>query len=482
MSPVVEPTARARSRAAPVTAFAERRSLVMLLLGFSAGLPAVLIFETLSLWLRTRAVSLETIGFLSLVTLAYSFKFLWAPVVDRVALPQLTKWLGRRRSWMLASQALIAVGLWLMSAIDPAARLRAAASLALFVGIASATQDIAIDAWRIEAASASRQGVLAAAYQWGYRIAVLAAGALPLILAEPFGWNVSYAIMAALMGIGVAAVLLAPAEAGDAATVSDSRAVAMGRHGGVLGYLAVAFVDPLSELFRRHGQGAVLALALVCTYRLPDLVRSIMGPFYLDLGFTLVEIAQIRRGWGMVMTMVGVGAGGVAVARFGLRRALVGGAVCGPAASLALAWLTMQGRDLRALVVTTGFEHAAAGFAGTCLIAYMSSLTTRGFTATQYALLSSLFTLPARLLASQSGRIVEAAAAAAAAGGVLAPLAAVFSGLPADRYPLAASPAALGAGYLVFFFYTALLGTPAIVLTVRMARRGGATNWREFTD
>jgi PAT family beta-lactamase induction signal transducer AmpG len=225
-------------------------------------------------------------------------------------------------------------------------------------------------------------------------------------------------------------------------------------------------------LFRRHGRGAVLAFVLVCTYRLPDLVRSIMAPFYLDLGFTLVEIAEVRRGWGMVMTMAGVGVGGLAVARIGLRRALVVGALCGPAASLALAWLTTRGRDLNALVVTTGVEHAAAGFAGTCLIAYMSSLTTPGFTGTQYALLSSIFTLPGRLLASQSGRIVEAAAQAAAAGSVLAPLTSLFSALPAGSYEPAANPAVLGAGYLVFFCYSALLGAAVLVLTVYMARQG----------
>jgi PAT family beta-lactamase induction signal transducer AmpG len=224
----------------------------------------------------------------------------------------------------------------------------------------------------------------------------------------------------------------------------------------------------------------VLALALVCTYRLPDLVRSVMGPFDLDLGFTLVEIAEVRRGWGMVMTMVGVGAGGVAVARFGLRRALIAGALCGPAACLAQAWLTTQGQDVGALIVTTGIDQAAAGFAGTCLIAYMSRLTSRGFTATQYALLSSLFTLPGRLLASQSGRIIEAAAHAAEAGSILAPLTGLFSGLPAGSYGLAASPAVLGAGYLVLFLYSALLGTLPVVLTVCVSRRATISHSSDF--
>jgi MFS transporter, PAT family, beta-lactamase induction signal transducer AmpG len=459
MKPDADPVIAPQSLAAHVAALAERRSLTMLALGFSAGLPAALIFDTLSLWLRTRDVSLETIGFLSLVTLVYSFKFLWAPVLDRVALPLLTARLGRRRSWMFASQVLVALGLGLMATIDPAARLQTTAALALFVGIASATQDIAIDAWRIEVSSASRLGVMAATYQWGYRIAILAAGALPLILAEPFGWNVSYAVMAALMTLGMAAALVAPTE-----EALPSYSTAVSTKPRLFGHLAAAFVQPIREFFRHHGSGAVLALMLVCTYRLPDLVRSIMGPFYLDLGFTLVEIAEASRGWGMVMTMVGVGAGGVAVARFGLRCALVAGALCGPAAGLALAWLTTQGPDVRALVVATGIANAMGGFAGTCLIAYMSSLTSGGFTATQYALLSSLFTLPGRLLASQSGRIVEGAAHAAQRDSGLAPLMPLFSGLPAPA-PL------LRAGYLVFFLYSALLGAPAVLLAISWARR-----------
>lgn len=463
-------------RVAALPAFAERRALAMLALGFSAGLPAALIFDTLSLWLRGRGVSLETIGVMSLVTLVYSFKFLWAPAVDRVALPLLTNRLGRRRSWMVASQVLIAAGLWLISAIDPAARLGATAGLALFVGIASATQDLAIDAWRIEASDAARHGVMAAAYQWGYRVAVLAGGAVPLILAGPLGWNTSYAVMAALTGVGIVATLVAPAEDAPDVTAPASRAAASDLPRGALRHLAAAFGDPFRDFVRRHGPGTLAALALVCTYRLPDLVRSVAGPFYLDLGFTLVEIAEVRRGWGMVMTMAGVGAGGIAIARFGLRRALVAGAVCGPAASLALAWMAAQGRDMSALVVTTALEHAAGGFAGTCLIAYMSSLTTRGFTATQYALLSSLFTLPGRLLASQSGRIVEAGARASEAGGMLASLGPLTAGLPAGSFAGAASPAALAAGYVAFFIYSAALGAAALVLSARMARRRQETD------
>jgi PAT family beta-lactamase induction signal transducer AmpG len=203
---------------------------------------------------------------------------------------------------------------------------------------------------------------------------------------------------------------------------------------------------------------------------LPDLVRNIIGPFFLDLGFTLLEVAEIRRVFGMAMTLAGVAAGGVAVARFGMSQALIMGAAFTTGSSLGFAWLAIQGRDVAALVVTTGLEHAAAGFAGTCLIAYMSSLTSPRFAATQYALLSSIFTLPGRMLASASGLIVEHAARAAESGGPLSPLAALFAGLPPESYATATYPATLGAGYFVFFLYSAALGITAVALAASVAR------------
>ena len=186
--------------------------LVMLALGFAAGLPNLLIFDTLSAWLREVGVPLRTIGFFSLATLAYSLKFLWAPLVDRIAIPLLTPLLGHRRGWMLMAQAVIILGLWLVSGSDPAANLWLVVSFAVLVAFASATQDVVIDAWRIEAAGEERQGAMAAMYQWGYRIAILTAGIAPLLLAQRIDWSFAYAAMAALMAIGVAAVLAAPRE------------------------------------------------------------------------------------------------------------------------------------------------------------------------------------------------------------------------------------------------------------------------------
>ena len=191
-------------------------------------------------------------------------------------------------------------------------------------------------------------------------------------------------------------------------------------------YLSAALVDPLRDFFARHRSSAALILALICVYRIPDFVLNIMNPFYLDLGYTLVEIAEVRKIFGVVMTLVGVFAGGLAVARYGHVRAMVIGAFAGPVSNLLFVWLATQGHNLLALFAAIGLDNVAGGFAGTCLIAYMSSLTGVGFTATQYALFSSLYAIPGRLIASQSGRIVECAARAADSGGVLSYLNGLF--------------------------------------------------------
>ena len=539
-------------------AFADRRILVMLALGFSAGLPNLLVFDTLSAWLREDGVSLEVIGFFSLATMAYAAKFLWAPLVDRVKIPLLTAWLGHRRSWMLVAQAAIMLGLWLISGQSTVNGLAAIAALAVFVGFSGATQDIVIDAWRIEAAEDARQGAMAAAYQWGYRIAIVVAGAVPLLLAEAKGWSFSYAVMACLMLIGVLGVLAAPREqkhvirpihtegvparpvldvvewlirgaifavgaliagaglsgnptpltflttplgspeafglAGlwktpPVGTLLQLGAVILGlavivaacwpiprtptRPGA---YLSQSFGAPLIDFFRRHRSTAALILALICFYRLSDFVLNIMNPFYLDLGFTKPEIAEIRKVFGTIMSMVGVLVGGIAVARLGLMRSLIIGAFAGPLSNLIFAWLAMQGHDVRALVIAISFDNVAQGFSGVALIAYMSSLTGQGFTATQYALFSSLYALPGKVVATLSGRVVEGSARAADAGGPLALLKPLFANMTPDALVSGAaktgvSPAALGSGYMVFFLYSTLIGVFAIGLTFAVARK-----------
>jgi PAT family beta-lactamase induction signal transducer AmpG len=538
--------------------YAERPALVMVALGFSSALPYFLIFDTLSAWLRAAGLSLDVIGFFSLVTLIFTFKFLWAPFIDRASVPVLTAWLGHRRSWMLVCQGLIMLGLWLVSGSDPSRSLGMVGVFASLVGFSSATQDIAIDAWRIEAAEISKQGAMAAAYQWGYRGGMIIAGAVPLLLAEAYGWNFSYAVMAALMTVGVAAVLAAPREqrhairpiqtegiqpaparealewvvrlaillagalllgsglaanAGVLARVlgaagatgardavlsvwaSDARvwahlaAVVSGFGVIVLAalplpgartrpgvYLSSALADPLRDFFARYRSAGGLILALICLYRIPDFVLNIMNPFYLDLGYSLVEIAQVRKIFGVAMTMFGVFAGGVAVARYGLLRAMVIGAFAGPLSNLLFVWLALQDHNLWALFAAIGLDNVAGGFAGTCLIAYMSSLTSVGFTATQYALFSSLYAIPGRLIASQSGRIVEGAARFADQGGVLSGVKRVFEIQAPENFATAVersavTPAALGTGYAVFFAYSAIIGVFAVALSLAVQRR-----------
>jgi PAT family beta-lactamase induction signal transducer AmpG len=547
-----------RNAVSALAVFFERRTLVMLALGFSAGLPFLLIFDTLSAWLRSAGLTLEVIGVFSLATLVYSFKFLWAPLLDRTTVPLLTGWLGHRRSWMLVCQILVMIGLWLIAGSDPTSQIGTMALFAVFVGFSSATQDIVIDAWRIEAADLSKQGAMAAAYQWGYRIAMITAGAAPLLLADAYDWHVSYAAMAALMGIGMLAVLFAPREAqhkirtihvegirpapameaiewlvrllvlivaallvgsGLAANASGlawllnlfgamglaERVTAAwsspsgigfqlaavltgftlvfiaarpvpGLHTRPGRYLSAALGEPLQDFFRRYRGAAGMILALICCYRLSDFVLNIMNPFYLDLGFTLVEVAEVRKVFGVVAAMLGVFAGGFSVARLGLMPSLLIGAFGGPLSNLVFIWLATQGHSLPALFVAIGTDNVLSGYAGTCLIAYMSSLTSEGFTATQYALFSSLYALPGRIIASQSGRIVEAAAHAAEPGGMFSGLTVLFTNLPPESFAQSVeksgvSPHALAAGYTAFFFYSTLIGLLAIVLAFAVAAR-----------
>jgi PAT family beta-lactamase induction signal transducer AmpG len=541
--------------------YGERRVLVMLLLGFAAGLPFLLIFDTLSVWLRQSGLSLQTISIFALATLSYALKFIWAPVIDRVRLPVLHTLLGRRRSWMLLMQLIIMTGLWFIAGSSPELNIWRVAALAAFVGFAGATQDIVIDAWRIEAVDESRSGAMAASYQWGYRAAMIVAGAVPLFLAEAYSWNFSYAVMAGMMSIGMLGVLLAPPEqstrpyvslvsdlpkqplaealewavrlliivlaalligsglsgnagmlqqlllfAGGSAESGQSllavwRSVPTGIYlqvAGVifgLGLLALAclpvpgkptrpsmhlrraYGEPLGNFFGRFGTRlGGLILALICLYRLSDFVLNLMGPFYLDLGFSLSEIAEVRKIFGVVALMSGVAVGGYCVARFGVIRTMLIGVFASPFSNLVFIWLATRGPDVASLYVAITVDNLATGFAGTALIAYMSSLTSAGFTATQYALFSSLYALLGKLVASQSGRVVEAAARSAEAGSALSALMPAFAQLPAGSLANGAatagvSPAALGAGYTTFFLYSVAIGLIAIILAFKVAGR-----------
>ncbi|WP_370238522.1 MFS transporter [Brevundimonas sp.] len=551
---------RSAGRLWGLAVYGERQVFAMLLLGFASGLPNLLIFDTLSAWLRDDGVSLEVIGFFGLATLTYALKFVWAPLLDRTNIPVLTQWLGHRRSWMLAAQILVVVGLWLISGSDPQSNIAGVALFAVIVGFFGATQDIAIDAWRIEVTDDDRQGAMAASYQLGWRAAQIVAGAVPLILAQLYNWNFSYAVMAALMGFGIIGVVMAPRErqhiirpipVGDVPSrpalevvewivrlsliviaaliigtgLTDKADALVWAFGGVLGeggsaavtagleqgdlsgvliqfayiiagftmltlacwplpgfrtrpgaYLAGSFGAPLMDFFVRFGRLALPILALICLYRLADFVLNIMNPFYLDLGFSKIEVAEVRKVFGVVATSVGVFAGGWMVARLGLIRSMVIGAFMSPVSNLAFAWLATQGHDLSALFIAIGIDNVATGIAGTALIAYMSSLTSIGFTATQYALFSSLYALPGKIIASQSGKIVEASARSADSGGLPALFKSLFNRLPDGTLVEGAAKSGvtvqgLGAGYFTFFLYSTVIGVFAIVLAFYVAAR-----------
>ena len=429
-------------------AYKHPRVLAMLFLGFSAGLPFMLVFSTLSAWLREVGVERATIGMLSWVGIIYSITFFWAPVVDRLRLPLLHRLLGRRRSWMLVAQAGIAIGLVNMAHLNPVGHLGAMAALALLVAFSSATQDVAIDAWRIEAVPQSMQGVMAAAYQLGYRIAIMVASAGALWIAADFGWTAAYTAMAVMVGVGIATTLVIsePVPRVAQQTLAQEQRVidwlerkahwpaTMQQAGS---WFVGAVVCPFVDFFTRYGKRlAVLMLAFIASYRLTDFTMGVMAnPFYLDVGYTLKEIAAVAKGYGVVMSILGTILGGVAVARLGTVRSLVVGSLLVIGSNLLFMTLAFQDDpNLVGLAVVISADNLAMGVAGTALIAYLSSLTSASYTATQYALFSSMYALPGKLLMGTSGFVVDAI------------------------------------GYPWFFVYTSSLGIPALVMLYFLSR------------
>lgn len=373
---------------------------LMLALGFACGLPILLVFSTLSAWLATAGIQRTSIGLLSYVSFAYSVKFLWAPVIDRVDLPVLARLLGRRRAWMVLAQVCVALGLLGMSRGDPAESLSFIVLCALATAFASATQDIVVDSWRIDAAPTERQGVMLGAYQFGYAVARAVAGAGALYIAQGAGWDLAYGTMAVLMVIGLAAAFLAPRQ--DPAPVSGERR-------GLATTLRIAVVDPFSDLVRRKGGRLVPILALIMLYRLPDIISGVMAqPFYIEQGFSLTEIANVTKVYGVVVGVLGALAGGFAVMRVGLQASLMFGGIAAAASNLMFSWLALSGHDTTLFVLSISIDNFAGSFAGTALIAYMSSLASPAFVATQYALLSSLYALPGKFVGGFSGYMVNA--------------------------------------------------------------------------
>lgn len=419
--------------------------VTMFFLGFAAGLPLLLVFSTLTAWLRDMEISRTAIGFFGWVGITYSVKVLWAPVVDRIGLPFLTSKFGQRRGWMLAAQFGISFGLLLMALIDPQSGLTAVALAAVLVAFASATQDIAIDAFRIESAIPEYQGAMSATYIFGYRLAMLVAGAGALYIAEFVSWQIAYLSMAALMTIGVVTVLLVaePERQLSAVTIELERKIGSKLHlqdsssklRRFSTWFVSAVVSPFVDFFQRNGKFALLILAFIGFFRVSDIVMGIMAnPFYLDLGFTIKEIADIGKVFGFFMTILGTFLGGLLVARFGLFGPLLVGAILVASTNLLFALLAGIGPDIGWLALVISADNLSAGFSNAAFIAYLSSLTNRAYTATQYALFSSLMTLPGKFTSGFSGVIVDAS------------------------------------GYSYFFTYAAVMGIPAILLSLLIWR------------
>jgi PAT family beta-lactamase induction signal transducer AmpG len=452
-----------RGWADAVLAYRHRAVRASLFLGFSSGLPLLLVFGTLSARLRESGIDRTTIVFISWVALTYAWKFAWAPLVDRLPLPMLTRRLGRRRSWMLLAQATIVVGLLAMARFDPASDLQPMVIAAVLVAFASATQDIAVDAWRIEATDADLQGPTAGAYQLGYRIAVLAAGAGALYLAELYDWRTAYLAMAALGLVGLVTTLLigeprpvlAPAESPLVEAIGATMA------SRVAAWFMTAVVGPFADYFRRMGWLGVAILAFIGLFRISDITLGVMAnPFYIDIGFSKADIAAVSKLYGFWMSIAGALAGGVIVVRYGIRGPLIWMALLLPLTNLLFALLAARGRpDLWLLAATISADNFVTGISGSVFIAYLSSLTNTAYTATQYALFSSLMLLPGKFLGGWSGAIVDWAQAHGGSLPLIGELLGIIVAAPQHQ------------GYVLFFLYTTLIGVPAVALSIWLTRQ-----------
>ena len=474
-----------------LAAFKERPVITMLFLGYSAGVPLMMVLATSGFWLREIGVSRTSIGFLIWASLPWALKIFWAPLVDRLPLPLLTRWLGQRRSYILLTQFGIAGGLIGIATLNPQAVFDAAGNatstaaridgltafgagvvpligglmnvgptpppsdivvtmglLLFLVSFFSATQDIAIDAFRIESAPSELQGVMAAAYQYGYRIAILVAGAGALYLAAAYAWSTAYLLLGLSMVIGMSTILLVrepdhlvSAETKKLEATLAKRVASAGHLEGFLAraaaWISSAVVSPFAEFFKRNGWMALVIFLLIGSFRLSDLTLGAMAnPFYVDIGFSKVEVASIAKGFGVFMTILGVAIGAACIVRFGIMAMLLVSAVLLTATNLLFAVMAVVGNEIWMLVITISADNLSAGISGSVFIAYLSSLTNRAYTATQYALFTSLMSLFGKFVAGWSGVVVDAV------------------------------------GWVTFFIYASALGIPSILLILFIMMRG----------
>lgn len=457
----------------------EKPVWVMLFLGFSAGIPILLIFSSLSLWLTEAGVEKSAVTYFSWAALAYSFKFIWAPLVDKLPLPILTKWLGRRRAWLLFAQILVIASICWMASVDPKYALVTMALATVTLGFSSATQDVVIDAFRIESASVRLQAMLSSTYVAGYRVGMIMAGAGALYLAQGFGstadsysytaWRNAYLCMAAAMSVGIVTTLLIsepqddskekfPYQTSDylqflgvfllsvvvlfvvmykvfpsvpeiysgfAQTLFGFVYFTITLITGLLAAFATAviclrlklvnskmvhegYIEPAADFFKRYGQLAMWVLLLVGFYRVSDIVMGVItNVFYADMGYTKEQIASVSKLFGVLVTIAGSFAGGLLALRIGVMRVLMIGAILVAVTNLLFVWLASVEANIYYLTIVIIVDNLAQGVAVAAFIAFLSALTNVSFTATQYAIFSSVMSLFPKLIGGYSGTMVE---------------------------------------------------------------------------
>lgn len=410
-----------------LSVYREPATLRMLFLGFSSGLPLLLVFGTLSFWMREAGVDLKTIGFMSWVGLCWGFKWVWAPLVDALPIPWFTRRLGRRRAWLLLAQFGLVASLSSMAMTDPATDLTQMALLALATAFFGATQDVALDAFRIESGNENEQAAFAATYQMGYRIAMIWSGAGALAIAAAAegsalgAWRCAYLVMAASMAVGIVTTLVS--------TEPKRQTVATDKRRSVKQWFYECACQPFIDFFSRFGAWALSILLLIALYRVSDIVMGVMAnPFYADLGFSKEEVAAVSKVFGVVMTLVGAFIGGVVALRIGVMKTLFAGALLSALTNLLFSALALRGHDTVFLIFAVSADNLAGGLASAAFVAYLSGLTNIAYSATQYALFSSVMLIIPKFLAGFSGSVVEAI------------------------------------GYSNFFILTAFLGVPVLVL------------------
>ncbi len=410
-----------------VAIYGDRRIVLIALMGVASGMPLLLTLSTLSYWLRTQGLDLTSIGLFAAVGLPYSLKFLWAPVIDTLPLPFFTQTFGQRRGWALAIQILLTGAICGLGFTDPATNLLPTALLATLIGFLSASQDVVIDALRIEMLEEDEQGAGAAATQGGYRIGLLISGAGALFLSDLVDWSWVFIILGAFMPIGMIGILLAkePVRPPDALVRSPGS------------FLRKGVIAPFMEFLTRPA--ALIILAFVLLYKFGDAIGGTMAnPFYVDMGFSGTDIALVSKTAGLVATMMGIFAGGALVRAIGLLKALVIGGILQAVTNLLFAWVAVSGTDVAVLATAVWGDNFTGGLGSAAFVAYLSSLCNRAFTATQYALLSAFMAFGRTLLSTPSGWLVEQV------------------------------------GWPEFFVMTAFLAVPGLVLIAILARHGSA--------